>query len=95
MPLAIGERINSPSGFLSTIEIFPSFTLLGSLCSIVLGFEKGQIMKYNFNRNRITSIQTNLTYYQPLGPVVKTGDEPSFPLNLRNTIEYVTEKPSN
>lgn len=47
-------------------------------------------MKYNFNRNRITSIQTNVDYYQPLGPVVKTGDEAAFPLHLRNMIQYST-----
>ena len=59
----------------------------------MIGFEKGQLMKYNFNRNRINSTQTNLTHYVGLGSKIKTGDEPAFPLNQRGTIEFKAEKP--
>ena len=72
--MAIGERINSPCGSFSSLCIYPTFSILGSLCNVVIGFEKGQVMKYNFNRNRVNSIQTNITHYLPLGPSIKTGD---------------------
>ncbi len=52
----------------------------------MIGFEKGQVMKYNFNMNRITSIQTNVSHYLPIMPNIKTGDEPAFPLENRNVI---------
>ncbi len=47
-------------------------------------------MKYNFNRNRLKSTQTNITHYVPLGPSIKTGDQAAFPLSNRNVIELKT-----
>jgi hypothetical protein len=52
----------------------------------MLGFEKGQILKYNLNMNRISNTQTSLSFYKPLLPQNKTGHEPSFPLNKKDTI---------
>jgi len=38
LPIEIGERINSPCGWISTCEIYPVFTMLGSVCSVLIGF---------------------------------------------------------
>ena len=50
----------------------------------MLGFEKGQLLKFNYNRNRISLKQTNITQYLPVVEHNKTGDEPVFPLDNRN-----------
>ena len=34
-------------------------------------FEKGQILKYNMNLDRIDNTQTNLTFYIPILPQIK------------------------
>ncbi len=59
----------------------------------MIGFEKGQILKYNYNLNRITSKQTNITQYVPVIEHTKSGDEPSFPLDNRNYLPVTIEKP--
>jgi hypothetical protein len=56
------------------------YTVIGLACSVVLGFEKGQVLKYNINMNRIDNTQTNLSFYHPLVPQIKKEEEPPFPL---------------
>jgi hypothetical protein len=70
----IGSRISNPCGNISFSSLYPVLSLLGSPCSVMLGFEKGQILKYNFNLNRITSRQTSLAQYLPVIEHAKTGD---------------------
>lgn len=71
---ALGGRISNPCGNITTSAFYPALTFLGSPCSAIIGFEKGQIMKFNFNQNRITSKQTNLTQYHPVLEHAKTND---------------------
>ena len=59
------------SGKIISAEIFPIYTVLGLTCSIMLGFEKGQVLKYNMNMNRIDNTQTNLSFYRPILPQIK------------------------
>jgi hypothetical protein len=40
----------------------------------MLGFEKGQVMKYNMNLDRISNTQTNLSFYNPVLPQIKSGE---------------------
>ena len=61
------------------------------MCSLLLGFEKGQILKYNFNFNRIENSQINQSIYKPLFPQIRSGDDPPFPLDKKNIIK-VTNK---
>lgn len=63
---AMGGRISNPCGNITFTEFYPVASLLGSPCSVLMGFEKGQILKYNYNQNRITSRQTNITHYLPV-----------------------------
>lgn len=67
----IGERVGNPCGKITTTQIFPIYTVLGLTCSIVLGFEKGQVLKYNMNMNRIQNSQTNLSFYVPMVAQIK------------------------
>jgi hypothetical protein len=39
----------------------------------MMGFEKGQLLKYNLNMNRISNTQTNISYYKPIFSQNKTG----------------------
>ena len=66
--------------------MFPTITVVGGLCSLLIGFEKGQILKYNFNFNRIENKQINLSIYRPILPQVKTGNEPPFPLEKKKVM---------
>lgn len=91
---AVGARISNPSGNISYSALYPVLTLLGSPCSALLAFEKGQVLKYNFNLNRITSRQTSLTQYHPVIDHAKSGDEPPFPLDHRDFIPVEPEKVS-
>lgn len=82
----VGSRISNPCGLITYSSLYPVLTLLGSPCSALIAFEKGQLLKYNFNRNRITAKQTSLSHYVPVIDHAKTGDEPPFPLDARDFI---------
>ena len=58
----------------------------------MIGFDKGQILKYNFNLNRIENSQTNLSIYRPLIPQIRTGEEPPFPLEKKDVIKVSKKK---
>ena len=45
--------MSNSCGKISNIQIFPITTIFGAICSIMIGFEKGQVLKYNFNFNRL------------------------------------------
>jgi hypothetical protein len=70
----LGSRISNPCGAITYSDFYPVSTFLGTPCSAMLGFEKGQILKFNFNRNRISGRQTNLTHYMPAIEHAKSGD---------------------
>ncbi len=59
----------------------------------MLGFEKGQVLKFNFNRNRVSGRQLNITHYLPVLDNAKSGDDPAFPLDTRNYLPIEIEKP--
>jgi len=62
----MGSRISNPCGNIISIAFYPVTSLLASPTSVLLGFEKGQLLKYNHNINRITSRQTNIAHYLPV-----------------------------
>lgn len=62
----LGGRISNPCGNITYSLYYPVLTLLAHPTSALLGFEKGQILKFNFNRNRVTQQQTNITHYLPV-----------------------------
>jgi hypothetical protein len=70
----IGARISNPCGTITSSCLYPVLTFMGSPCSLLVGFEKGQLLKYNPNLNRISSRQTTLTHYTPVIEHAKTGD---------------------
>ena len=88
----IGERMGTASGKITSVCMHPIGTFIGGITSIMLGFEKGQVLKYNFNLNRIDNSQTNLSLYSPLLAQVKTGEEPPFPQNKKKTIPVENKK---
>ena len=62
----IGTRISNFSGAIRVAVFHPVLTLMGSPCSALVGFEKGQLLKYNYNLNRTSAKQTNRSLYQPV-----------------------------
>jgi hypothetical protein len=88
----IGDRVGAEAGEFSCSCFYPITTLLGTVCSMLIGFKSGILMKYNFNRNPVTEEQSNLSYYQPLLPHVRTGEEPNLPNQHSTLIDIVSEK---
>jgi hypothetical protein len=88
----IGEKVGSQCGQITSATIFPVCTILGQVCSVMLGFERGQVLKYNMNINRIANTQTTVPNYCPLLPQVKSGEDPAFPLQKQNTITIQSTK---
>lgn len=66
--------MGSTSGKITSLAIYPIYSFIGGICSLILGFEKGTVLKYNFNLDRVDNSQTNISIYNPLLPQVKTGD---------------------
>lgn len=89
----LGARISNPCGLLTFSQLYPVYTLLANPCSAMLGFEKGQVLKFNFNRNRVSGRQLNITHYLPVLDNAKSGDDPAFPLDTRNYLPIEIEKP--
>jgi hypothetical protein len=58
----------------------------------MLGFERGKVLKYNMNINRIANTQTTVPNYFPLLPQVRSGEDPAFPLQKQNTIIIQSSK---
>lgn len=89
----LGARISNPCGNITCAQPYPVTTFLANPTSVLLGFEKGQVLKFNYNRNRVTDRQTNITHYLPVVEHAKSGDEPAFPLDNRNFLPIEQEKP--
>lgn len=73
LSMNIGMRVGQPCGKISCCSVYPIKSLLGSVTSVLIGFENGPVLKYNYNLNRLTSRQTNLTHYKPLLEQVRSG----------------------
>lgn len=58
----------------------------------MIGFDKGQILKYNFNFNRLENSQINLSIYKPILPQIKNAEDPPFPLEKKNVIKVTKKK---
>jgi hypothetical protein len=70
----IGDRVGIGAGEISYCCFYPITTLLGSVCSIFIGFKSGIIMKYNLNKNPVKETQTNLSFFNPLIQHIRTGE---------------------
>lgn len=49
-------------------------------------------MKFNINRNPVTNEQSNLAFYEPLLPNIRTGEEPNLPNQFASLLSIQSEK---
>lgn len=50
----LGDRVGVEAGEVACCCFYPITTILGSVCSLIVAFKSGVLMKYNFNRDPVS-----------------------------------------